>query len=115
MASAPVGVADRVGDLLLGADEELRVGQQLIEDHARGKEVGAVVDCPRGIPLGGHVARRPSTVPVCVRSEVSVRAMPKSAILTRPFVMTTRFAGLMSRCDTPALVGVRERIDKLGT
>ena len=43
----------------------------------------------------------PITAPICVRFEESMRAMPKSAIFSRPLVMMIRLAGLMSRCQTP--------------
>ena len=45
----------------------------------------------------------PSITPVCVRSaEARMRAMPKSVIFTGPSATTMMFAGLMSRCTTPA-------------
>ena len=43
----------------------------------------------------------PSTAPVCVSSDAPMRAMPKSATLTRPPASRIRLAGLMSRCTTP--------------
>ena len=56
---------------------------------------------------GAMYAGVPTAMPVAVwnivtRSSASARAMPKSAIFTRPSTLTSRFSGLRSRCTTPA-------------
>ena len=43
----------------------------------------------------------PRTPPAIVRPELSVRAMPKSAILMRPLRVMITFEGFTSRCQTP--------------
>ena len=51
---------------------------------------------------GDRYAAVPSTEPTFVMSDCSAAlAMPKSASLTTPSVLTIRLPGLTSRCTTP--------------
>ena len=43
----------------------------------------------------------PSTLPAIVSPVFSVRAMPKSAIFTRPLLVMMTLLGFTSRCQTP--------------
>ena len=66
------------------------------------RSLRASTRCPKNCS-GDMYEGVPSTVPAWVSSEVSVRAMPKSAILTRPSPSMIKLPGLMSRWTTPWL------------
>ena len=104
------------------ADGQL-AGEHLVEDHAQGIDVGAVVDLLRMLDLlGGHVLWRAHHLAgageLCIRHTPCAvghgtrsvpdtsdgrtnLARPKSAILTRPSLSNSMFSGLMSRWTTP--------------
>ena len=77
-------------------------GQHLIQHDRGGEQVGAAVHRvrPRTAPATCSSACRPSR-PTSVSVDDSTCAMPKSVTFSRPAALTSRFAGLMSRCTTP--------------
>ena len=96
-----------------GSAERRAQGQQLVERRAQGVEVAPAIR-PAAEPLGGHVAQGPDQVVRAGRAVgSSTLARPKSVTQTLPRASSSRFDGLMSRCRTPLLVGVGQRVGDL--
>ena len=84
--------------------EGVQAGRKLVDHHSQSKQVRPKIDGLAEHLLGRckPASRRSHRSAELRTAAVSIRARPKSRILTRPLGVLTTFSGLMSRWMTPA-------------